>query len=118
MLLPKMAANVYEFFRNERNLFIIEKLKAAGVNTICEKKAPDTDALSGKAFVVTGKFEEMSRDEISALVEKNGGKVLGSVSKNTDFLIAGEKAGSKLKKAQDLGIEIIDLETLKNMLGK
>ena len=114
----KMAANVYEFFRNEKNIELIEKLKNAGVNTVHHKEQNDSESLNGKGFVITGKFDEMSRDEISALVAKNGGKVLSGVSKNTDFLIAGEKAGSKLKKAQDLGVEIIDLDKLKKMIEK
>jgi len=112
----KMAANVYNFFKNEHNLEIIEKLKEAGVNMIHKKQKADSESLSGKGFVITGKFEEASRDEISAMIEKNGGKVLSSVSKNTDFLVAGEKAGSKLKKAQELGIEIIDLDRLNDMI--
>lgn len=114
----KMAANVYNFFRNKNNIEIIEKLKSAGVNTVHHKEENDSESLNGKGFVITGKFDEMSRDEISALVAKNGGKVLSGVSKNTDFLIAGEKAGSKLKKAQDLGIEIIDLDGLMKMINE
>lgn len=112
----KMASNVYNFFKNERNLEIISKLKAAGVKMTHEKEEAESESLVGKSFVITGKFEEMSREEISAMIEKNGGKVLSAVSKNADFLVAGEKAGSKLKKAQDLGINIIDLSEIYDMI--
>lgn len=112
----KMATNVYEFFKDEKNLELVNKLKAAGVNMTHEKEEAESVALDGKTFVITGKFEEMSRDEISALIEKNGGKVGSGVSKNTDFLVAGEKAGSKLKKAQELDIKIIDLDILRGMM--
>ncbi len=112
----KMATNVYEFFKDENNVAIIEKLKAAGVSMHHEKTEAESSTLSGKTFVITGKFDELSRDEISELILKNGGKVLSGVSKNTDFLVAGEKAGGKLNKAQELNIEIIDLDILKEMI--
>ena len=112
----KMATNVYEFFKDEKNLELVNKLKAAGVNMTHEKEEAESVALDGKTFVITGKFEDMSRDEISLMIEKNGGKVASGVSKNTDFLVAGEKAGSKLKKAQELDIKIIDLDILRGMM--
>lgn len=72
--------------------------------------------LAGKTFVITGTLPSMSRDEAKSLIEANGGTVTGSVSKKTDFLLAGEKAGSKLSKANELGITVIAENDLKNML--
>ncbi|MBE7028160.1 MAG: NAD-dependent DNA ligase LigA [Ruminococcaceae bacterium] len=112
----KMATNVYNFFKDETNLKMIERLKAAGVKMTHDRKEAESKRLEGKSFVITGKFESLSRDEISAMIEKNGGRVLSAVSKNADFLVAGEKAGSKLKKAQDLGIRIIDLSAIYDMI--
>ena len=112
----KMAQNVYDFFRDEKNAELIARIKNAGVNTSYLQDEGETNLLSGKKIVVTGKFETLSRAEMTELVEKNGGKVSGSVSKNTDFVIAGEDAGSKLTKAQSLGVSIITLEEFLNML--
>ena len=112
----KMATNVYNFFKDEENLKMIERLKAAGVKMTHDREKAESKRLEGKSFVITGKFEDLSRDGISAMIEKNGGKVLSAVSKNADFLVAGEKAGSKLKKAQDLGISIIDLSAIYDMI--
>ncbi len=72
--------------------------------------------IAGKTFVITGTLPHLSRDEARALIERHGGKVSGSVSKNTNFLLAGNEAGSKLKKAQDLGIPILDESQLKQLL--
>ena len=112
----KMAASVYDFFKNERNLKMVARLKEAGVKMTHEKEKAASERLKGKSFVITGKFDELSRDEISDMIEKNGGKVLSAVSKNADYLVAGEKTGSKLKKAQDLGISVIDLSAIYDMI--
>ena len=82
-----------------------------------EVPAESDSRFAGKTFVITGKFEGMSRDEISAALKAKGGKVTGSVSKNTSVLVCGEAAGSKLTKAEALGIEIVDEQGLQALLG-
>ena len=111
---PISAKCVYDYFRQERNLALVEKLKAAGVNMAQEvKKAPAEDLpLSGQTVVITGTLPDLSREEAAKLITDNGGKVTGSVSKKTSFLLAGEAAGSKLTKAQSLGIPVLSLEEL------
>jgi len=110
-----MAEEVYAFFRKPSALELIEKLKAAGVNMTGESRSTGTLFL-GKTFVLTGTLPTMSRSEASALIEKNGGKVSGSVSKKTSFVVAGEEAGSKLTKAQTLGITILSEAELLEMM--
>lgn len=111
-----MANSVIEFFKKEQTLEIIQKLEDAGVNLKSNKAEKVSDKLKDKVFVITGSFEEYSRNEIAKIIEDNSGKVSTSVSKKTSYLIAGEEAGSKLTKAQDLGIEIIGLDELKDMI--
>ena len=106
----KTAAYVYEYFQNQHNRELIEKLKLAGVNMEHHEAADMTEKLSGKKFVVTGKFEALSRNDVTELIEKNGGTAAGSVSKKTDYVIAGEDAGSKLDKAQSLGVPVLTIE--------
>ncbi len=104
-----------EFFADEKTKVLCEKLKSAGVK--CESiSEPKKETLAGLTFVLTGTLPTMTRDEASALIKKNGGKVSSSVSKKTSFVVAGEEAGSKLTKAQALGVRIIDEEDLKAML--
>jgi DNA ligase (NAD+) len=91
-------------------------LKVAGLHT-CAVAAPVGDKLQGLSFVLTGTLPTMSRDEASALIKAAGGKVVGSVSSKTSYVVAGEAAGSKLTKAQNLGINIIDEAALLAMLG-
>ena len=104
-----MAKSVREFFDEERNLKIIDEFKAQGVNTeyIDESEGFD-NRFEGKTFVVTGTLETLKRSEAEALIENFGGKAAKSFSKNTSFVLAGESAGSKLEKAQKLGIRVID----------
>lgn len=104
-----MAKSVREFFDEERNLKIIDEFKAQGVNTeyIDESEGFD-NRFEGKTFVVTGTLETLKRTEAETLIENFGGKAAKSVSKNTSFVLAGESAGSKLEKAQKLGIRVID----------
>ena len=111
---PISARCVYDYFHQDRNLALVEKLKAAGVNMAQEvKKAPKSDLpLSGQTVVITGTLPDLSREEAAKLITDNGGKVTGSVSKKTSFLLAGEAAGSKLTKAQSLGIPVLSLEEL------
>ncbi len=113
------ARSITEFFALPETFEIIEKLKAQGVETASLGGGSDTsDKLTGLTFVLTGKFPTMSRDEATALVKANGGKVTGSVSKKTSIVVAGEDAGSKLTKANELGIKVIDEKELLEMVGK
>ena len=113
----KTAQNMVAYFKEGENIAEIEKLKNAGVNMTAQESASASDTLSGKKFVVTGKFDIISRDELVAIIEKNGGTTAGSVSKKTDFVIVGEDAGSKLQKAQDLGVPTLTLEDFYELVG-
>ena len=111
-----MAASLTEWLATGQAHHMIERLRAAGVNFLCFDRPEDT-SLDGKTFVLTGTLPSLSRSEASALIEKHGGKVSGSVSRKTDYVVAGEEAGSKLKKAQDLGIPILTEDDLQKMIG-
>ncbi|MDO4283561.1 MAG: NAD-dependent DNA ligase LigA [Clostridia bacterium] len=111
-----MANSVIEFFQKPETANIIAKLEEAGVNLKGSISQKVSEKLKDKTFVITGSFEGYTRNEIAEMIEKHCGKVSTSVSKKTSFLIAGEEAGSKLTKAQTLGINIIGLEELKNMI--
>ena len=104
------AKTNYEFFRQEQTLDLIEKLKVAGVNMNVLEEAVEDEKLAGKTFVLTGTLEHYSREEASKLIEQHGGRTSSAVSKKTDYVLAGEDAGSKLKKAQELGITILSEE--------
>ncbi|MBR2621344.1 MAG: NAD-dependent DNA ligase LigA [Clostridia bacterium] len=110
------AECVVNYFTHPQNLALCERLIAAGLVTT-STAAPRTEQLAGLTFVLTGTLPTMSRDEASALIKAQGGKVSGSVSKKTDYVVAGEAAGSKLTKAQELGVAIIDESALLDMLG-
>lgn len=116
---PQTALSVKAWFENEHNRLMIDKLRAAGLNfsTAREMSLPQSSTLSGLTFVLTGVLPTMSRDEATTLIEEHGGKVTGSVSKKTDYLLAGEAAGSKLAKATGLGITIIDEAELKRLIA-
>ena len=101
------ANNIIEFFNQEQTKDIIEKLKKAGLNFRAIEQEEVDNRFEGKTFVLTGSLEKYSRTEASNIIEKYGGKVSSSVSKKTDYVIAGEDAGSKLIKAQELGINIL-----------
>ena len=111
-----MAKSVVDFFSKEQTKKLIQKLENAGVNLKGNKKELSSNKLKGKIFVVTGSFDDYSRNDITKLIEENSGKVSGSVSKKTSFLVAGENAGSKLSKAESLGIPVISIEKLKEMI--
>ena len=96
---------------------IVEGLRRAGVNFECKEAAPAEGIFTGKTFVLTGTLPTMKRSDAAALIEKHGGKVSSSVSKKTDFVLAGEEAGSKLDKANALGITVIDEAELLRQLG-
>ena len=110
------AEGIYGFFHDEDNMALIGRLKAAGLNFERSEDNLGT-SLSGLSICITGTLPGMSRDEASALIEKNGGKVTSSVSKKTSYLLMGEDAGSKERKARELGVPIIDLDTLRSMIG-
>lgn len=106
---------VVDFFSREANVALCEKLIDAGLTTTCTAEKASSE-FEGKTFVLTGTLPTMSRDEASALIKAHGGKVSSSVSKKTDYVVAGEAAGSKLTKAQDLGVTIISGDELKELL--
>lgn len=111
-----MAESVYEFFRKPQTNIIIEKLDKAGVNLKGNKKQKKSEILLGKTVCVTGSFDNYSRNDIVSMIEENSGKASSSVSKKTSFLIAGESAGSKLNKANELGIEVLSIEDFIKMI--
>lgn len=114
-----MANSVREFFDEERNIKIIDEFKAQSVNTeYIDESANFDNRFEGKTFVVTGTLETLKRAEAEALIENYGGKASKSVSKNTDYVLAGESAGSKLDKAQSLGITVIDETEFLKMVEK
>jgi DNA ligase (NAD+) len=104
---PVLAKSIYEYFRDSNNLKVIEKLVAAGINPV-RKQVKKSSKLVGKTFVVTGTLENFSRSQIEQTIKENGGKVSSSVSKKTDFVLAGTEPGSKLDNARQLGVKIID----------
>ena len=111
------ARHVREFFDDADNLKILDELKEAGLTMEAEKKIIES-AIAGKSFVLTGKLDKFTRDEASKIIIERGGLVKGSVSKNTDYVIAGEKAGTKLSKAFELGITILNEEDFEKMLAE
>jgi DNA ligase (NAD+) len=98
-------------------LKLLEKLRSAGLNFTADHRESGPAALDGVVFVITGTLPSMSRSEAKAYIEAHGGRVTGSVSGRTDYLLAGEAAGSKLEKAQRLGVTILDEAMLRQMLG-
>ncbi len=113
-----MAAAVSEYFSQDDNRCLIEELRALGVNMTAEKRERGEGALSGLTFVITGTLPTLLRTEAAELIERNGGKVASSVSKKTNYLLAGEKAGSKLDKANQLGVTVLTEEQLREMIGQ
>jgi len=111
------ARDIVNFFGNETNTGILLRLEAAGVNMTMPEEAGTTDRLAGLTIVVTGTLPTLGRKEAQELIEKNGGKCTGSVSKKTSLVLAGEAAGSKLTKAQELGIRVITEAELLEMIG-
>lgn len=115
---PKIATSVVTFFADQKNREVIGRLIAAGVNTWEEKETGDGDRpLAGKSFVITGTLAGFSRQEAGELVERLGGKVSSSVSRNTDYVVVGEKPGSKYDRALALGIPVLDEEKFKEITG-
>lgn len=112
---PVVASSISAFFQNPKNIQLIEELKKLGVK-MDEPKQSRGEAFSGKTFVVTGTLSQFSRKEAKDAIESLGGKTTESVSKNTDYLVVGEKPGSKLDKARELGISILDEQQFIDML--
>lgn len=114
------AQSVVSYFQKEKAKTLLAKLADCGVNLTAEETAAASGGLpfSGKTFVITGTLPELSREEAAELIEKNGGKVTGSVSKKTSYLLAGEAAGGKLAKAERLGVPVLSLDGLRAMLAQ
>ena len=117
---PHTASTIAEWFANPRNRAVIEKFRAAGVRLSEDASAiePVSDRLAGLTFVLTGTLPTLKRDEAQALIEQHGGRVSSSVSKKTSYVVVGEDAGSKLTKAQQLGIPILDEIGLLALIGE
>ena len=112
------AESIINYFSHPQTRELVDGLEKYGVLTVMENNENPNGALSGYIFVITGTLPGMSRDEAADYIEKNGGKVSSSVSAKTSFLLAGDKAGSKLTKAQNLGVKIITIDELKDMTGE
>jgi DNA ligase (NAD+) len=113
---PKIAESIAEFFSNAANRKLVDRLGAAGLAFQGKKKERGTK-LAGKTFVLTGTLAHFTRDEAKKLIEDAGGKVTGSVSKKTDYVVAGADAGSKLDKAKELGVSVIGEKEMEKLLG-
>jgi DNA ligase (NAD+) len=112
---PVVADSISNFMKEAHNREVIEQLLASGMQLSVEEKVISA-AVSGKTFVLTGTFPSMTRDEAKDLLEKAGAKVAGSVSKKTDYVVAGTDAGSKLTKAEELGVSVIDEAAMLDLL--
>src|SRR5436189_5711386 len=113
---PRIAESIAEFFREPKNRELIKQLREGGL-TFTGKKRERGTKLAGKTFVLTGTLAHYTRDEAKKLIEDAGGKVSGSVSKKTDYVVAGEEAGSKLDKAKELGVKVIDEKEMASLIA-
>ena len=111
-----IADNIYSFFRQDQTIDLIEKLRKANVNMNYLKEENNDERFYGKVFVLTGSLEKYTRDEASEIIENFGGKTSSSVSKKTDFVLAGGDAGSKLRKANELGVKVITEQEFEEMI--
>jgi DNA ligase (NAD+) len=114
---PKVAASIAEFFSEPANLKLIKKLSKAGVHPTAEKRKVKSDKFAGKSFVFTGGLANRSREEAGEIVQQHGGKVSGSVSKKTDYVVVGTDPGSKYDKAKELGVMVITEREFEKLLG-
>jgi len=114
---PVVANSIISFMSESHNREVIEQLLASGIEFQVEERIAGVD-LSGKTFVLTGTLPTMSRDQAKALLEAAGAKVAGSVSQKTSYVVAGTDAGSKLEKATELGISVLDEDALMKLLGR
>jgi DNA ligase (NAD+) len=115
---PRVAEAIVEFFQEKRNRAIVEKLRRAGLQFTQVQTRKADGKLTGKQFVLTGTLPTYSRDQAKQMIEDHGGRVVGSVSKKTDYVVVGADAGSKLEKAQTLGIKTLDEAGLRELLGE
>jgi DNA ligase (NAD+) len=113
---PRIAASIVEFFQEPRNRELVRQLRDSGLTFSGKKKQRGTK-LAGKTFVLTGTLTHYTRDEAKKMIEDAGGRVSGSVSKKTDYVVAGSDAGSKLDKAKELGVEVIDEKEMETLAG-
>ena len=111
------AKSIYDYLHDSTNIEIINRLESYGLNMTEQEKEGASDKLSGLTFVITGTLPTLGRKEAQELIELNGGKCSGSVSKKTNYLVAGEAAGSKLDKANSLGVPVLSEEELFAMLN-
>ena len=112
------AKSIYEFFRQEQTIDLINKLKQANVNTKTIQEDEGDSRFEGKTFVLTGSLEKYTREQAQDIIEKFGGKTSSSVSKKTTYVLAGRDAGSKLIKAQNLGVQVISEDEFEKMINK
>ncbi len=115
---PEVATAIHQFFQQAQNRAVIDRMLAAGVSPEPEKAPEAGGAFSGKTVVLTGGLAALTRDDAKAEIERRGGKVSGSVSKKTDLVVAGEDAGSKLAKARELGVKVVDEAEFLKMIGR
>lgn len=113
---PKVAESIYNWFHDRKNIKFLEKLEKAGIEIMVEKAAQTNSKVAGKKFVITGSLDSMSRDEAKDKIRQAGGEVSDSVTSKTDFVVAGDEAGSKLEKAQQLNITVISEKELLELL--
>jgi DNA ligase (NAD+) len=114
----EVSKSIASFFSDPHHREWVAAMRKAGLNLIEKSSSQSVSAITGKTFVLTGTLPTLGRDEARDLIEKAGGKVSGSVSKNTDYVVAGEEAGSKLTKAQELGVTILGEPELRKLLGE
>jgi DNA ligase (NAD+) len=114
---PKVAQCITEFFSEAANRNVIKKLHKAGVRPTAEKREVKSNKFEGKSFVFTGGLTNRSREDAGALVQQHGGKVSGSVSKKTDYVVVGTDPGSKHEKAKELGLTILDEKEFEKLVG-
>jgi len=112
---PRIGQSIVEFFAEAKNRQLVERLRKAGLTLVGQKRERGIQ-LAGKTFVLTGTLARHTRDEAKKLIEDAGGKVAGSVSKKTDYVVAGEEAGSKLDKARELGVKVIDEKEMEELV--
>ena len=113
-----IAQSVYDFFHDKAGLAAVEELQAVGVDPKMAKKAKGDLPLAGETWVVTGTLEHYKREEVEELIQKLGGRVSGSVSKKTSYVLAGDEAGSKLEKATGLGVKVISEKEFEKRIGR
>ena len=106
-----------EWFSNQENIEVLKKMEELGVEIVVEKEEENRDKkLENLTFVLTGELENFTRDAVKDIIRKEGGSVSGSVSRKTDYVLAGENPGSKFEKAKELGVKIIDEEEFKKLI--